>query len=155
MANHQAAALPPATPPPYDPNLTELENFTARLTEEQREQFKKVIEEQVRHKTRARFLGFRTQGLGVFNGKQQDTAGSTFTALRECMVFPLFCWVSLLFCVIYLLCFFLFVLLACMAQYRRTEREDRALEKQRARFDINWGQVLMWGSLFVAWLYYK
>lgn len=74
-----------ATLPPNNPNLTELENFTARLTEEQREQFKKVIEE----------------------------------------------------------------------QYRKTQQEDKALEKQRARFDINWGQALMWSSLFVAWLYYK
>ncbi|KAL8269352.1 hypothetical protein Esti_006715 [Eimeria stiedai] len=80
-----SAAIQGTSPPPHNPNLSELENFTARLTEEQREHFKRVIEE----------------------------------------------------------------------QYRRTEREDRALEKQRARFDINWSQVLMWSCLFVAWLYYK
>lgn len=87
VGSHPASALPSsaAAAVPNNPNLTELENFTARLSEEQREQFKKVIEE----------------------------------------------------------------------QYRRTEQEDRALEKRRARFDINWSQVLMWSSLFVAWLYYK
>lgn len=86
VGNQPSVAVPGThIPPPYNPNLTELENFAARLTEEQREQFKKVIEE----------------------------------------------------------------------QYRKTEQEDKALEKQRARFDINWGQVLMWSSLFVAWLYYK
>ncbi|XP_026191142.1 uncharacterized protein LOC34621578 [Cyclospora cayetanensis] len=88
IGSQQAASTLPSTAapaPPYNPNLSELENFTARLTEEQREHFKRVIEE----------------------------------------------------------------------QYRRTEQEDKALEKQRARFDINWSQVLMWGGLFVAWLYYK
>ncbi|KAL8446093.1 hypothetical protein Emed_005272 [Eimeria media] len=86
VGSQPSAAIQGTTPPPpHNPNLSELENFTARLSEEQREHFKKVIEE----------------------------------------------------------------------QYRRTEREDRALEKQRARFDINWSQVLMWSCLFVAWLYYK
>lgn len=43
----------------------------------------------------------------------------------------------------------------CWPQYRKTEQEDRALERQRTRFDVNWGQVLMWSSLFVAWMYYR
>lgn len=43
-----ADGVAPPAPPPYNPNLSELENFTARLSEEQREHFKRVIEEQVR-----------------------------------------------------------------------------------------------------------
>lgn len=40
-------------------------------------------------------------------------------------------------------------------QYRKAEAEEAAREKVRSRFDINWGQMLMWVCVLYVWLYYK
>ncbi|CBZ50800.1 putative DNAJ domain-containing protein [Neospora caninum Liverpool] len=40
-------------------------------------------------------------------------------------------------------------------QYRKTEAEEQARESNRRRFDINWGQVLMWVCILYVWIYYK
>ncbi|KFH13750.1 DnaJ domain-containing protein [Toxoplasma gondii MAS] len=40
-------------------------------------------------------------------------------------------------------------------QYRKTEAEEQARESSRRRFDINWGQVLMWVCILYVWIYYK
>lgn len=40
-------------------------------------------------------------------------------------------------------------------QYRKAEAEEAAREKVRSRFDINWGQMLMWVCVLYVWIYYK